>query len=160
MNKKTIPPTLWDKYETDARKEVDGVPVEFEGYVVFYLRRAGGANRAYRYALGNAARAFSHLYTAEVRDEQAIYSAGEEIQMMAFAEAVIVGWSSSMVDRKGAELPFSPAAALDLIRSCPAIWDHLKGQAISDALFKPEADGEQLGKSLSGGERGAVASTA
>lgn len=150
---------LWTKYETDPRKECEGVPVPIDG-VTFYVRRAGGGNRAYRYALGIASRQYMHLLTDDDRDENAIFSANEEIQMVAFARTVLIGWSANMVDRAGEPLPFSPEAALDLIQSCPAIWDQLKGAAINDELFRPDLEGEQLGKSLSGGASGASATTA
>lgn len=135
---------LFQKYETDPEKELGGIPVELDG-CTFTVRRAGGGNRAYRYALALAARQFQHVFKAEVRDEQAVFQANEEIQQIAFAQTVLVGWEN--VDgRDGLPLEFSKEAALDLIQSCPAVWDALKGAAIEDSNFKPQADGEELGK--------------
>lgn len=144
---------IWNKYETDPRKESEGVPVQVDEWT-FYVRRAGGCNRAYRYALALASRQYMHVFQAEVRDEQAVFAANEEVQMLAFAQTVLVGWSDNVTDRAGNPLPFTKDAALDLVRSCPAVWDALKGAAISDQLFKPDEDGELLGKSSSGGISG------
>ena len=136
---------LYAKYETDPRKESDGVPFEFDG-VTFYLRRAGGNNRAYRYALGAAASQYRGILSEPHKNPAAVFAANEHIQQIAFSEAVLVGWEN-MEDRDGQPLEFSREAALDLLMTCPAVWDELKGFAIDDANYKPEAeDAENLGK--------------
>lgn len=136
---------LYLKYETDPRKEADGVPFEFDG-VTFFIRRAGGNNRSYRYALAAAAAGYRHIFAAADKDPAAIFAANEHVQQIAFSEAVIVGWQN-MEGRDGQPLEFSKEAALDLIIKCPAVWDQLKGFAIDDDNFRPEKeDAEALGK--------------
>ena len=137
---------LFEKYETDPVKEAAGVAVLIDG-CTFYTRRAGGSNRAYRYALGLAARQLSTVFNAEPRDEHKVFEASEEIQMRAWAQTCAVGWEG--VDgRDGLPLEFTKEAALDLVRSCPAVWDEIKAAAVDDARFKPDtADGVLLGKS-------------
>lgn len=136
---------LYLKYETDPRKESDGVPFEFDG-VTFFLRRAGGNNRAYRYALAAAAAQYRHILSESHTNPAAVFAANESVQQIAFSETVLVGWEN-MEDRNGQPLEFSKEAALDLITRCPAVWDELKGFAIDDENFKPEVeDAESLGK--------------
>ena len=120
--------------------------VEIDGCTIV-TRRAGGANRAYRYALGLAAAKFAHVFNAEVRDDFAVFAANEEVQMSAWAQTCAVSWEG-VEGRDGQPLPFSKEAALDLVRSCPSVWDEIKGAAIDSSRFKPDkTDGEMLGES-------------
>jgi hypothetical protein len=138
---------LFALFESDAKKERDGVPLKIEG-ATFWLRRAGGNNRAYRYALALAASARRDELKDEANAE--VFNVQEEILQAAFADCVIAGWEN--VDgRDGQPLEFSSANALDLVRSCPSVWDAIKAAAIDDSLYRVEVeDGEALGKQLSG----------
>ena len=145
---------LFAKYEMDPIKTVEGVRFDFEG-ITFIIKPSNSANREYRYSLAIAAQSFMHIFKAEPRDNSAVFAANEEIQQIAFSETVLLGWEG-MVGRDGNPLEFSKAAALDLLKSCPTVWDELKGAAIDEDLFKPDpvADGESLGESLSGNSSG------
>lgn len=140
---------LFRKYETDSEKELRGIPVQFDEST-FILRRAGGGNRAYRYALALASARYRDILTEKDADPIAVFQAQEDIVQQAFAQAVVVGWTN-VDDREGNPLEFSQAAFLDLVKSCPAVWDALKGAAVDDELFKcAEADGKLLGESSAG----------
>jgi hypothetical protein len=146
---------LFEKYETDSEKELGGIPVQFDEST-FILRRAGGGNRAYRYALAIASAQHRDILLAKDADPVAVFQAQEDIVQQAFAQSVVVGWSN--VDgRDGQPLAFSQAAFLDLVKSCPAVWDALKGAAVDDNLFKrAEEDGRLLGESSAGTMNGAT----
>jgi len=142
---------LFQKYETDAALERDGVEVTIEG-AVFQLRRAGGGNRRFAYAFGRAA----DRYRATVEEINApgksiddpehaerVLDLDERCTQEAFAEAVVTGWRN--VDgRDGAPLEFSQAAFLDLVRSCPDVWAKIRTAATSVETFRK--DGHALGK--------------
>ena len=136
---------LYAKYETAPEKERGGVPVDIDG-AVFHIRRAGGHNRAYRYALAIAARGFSGVLKNASDNPQAAFDAQDDITQMAFAEAVVIGWDG--VDgRDGQPLEFSKANFLDLVRSCAPVWDQLRAAAIDDERFKATLeDAKQLGE--------------
>lgn len=136
---------LFARYETDQDKERKGVPVIIDG-ATFYLRRAGGHNRAYRYALATAARSFVDVLKGAEQNPQAAFDAQDDITQQAFAEAVIIGWEG--VDgRDGQPLEFSKENFLDLVRSCAPVWDLLREAAIDDDRFKAtQEDAKQLGE--------------
>jgi len=157
---------LFQMYETDPQRERDGVEVAIKdprgqptGAVVI-LRRAGGGNRRYIYALGRAMdphrEIFANLDAPE--NQQAAEDLETEVTQEAYADAVILGWRN-VHGRDGELLPFSRAAFLDLVRSCPNVWDQLRLAALDMDRFRGNGhlkeDGEHLGKSFSGGSSGA-----
>lgn len=136
---------LFARYETDQEKERGGVPVVIDG-ATFFLRRAGGHNRAYRYALATAARGYADVLKNASDNPQAAFDAQDDITQQAFAEAVIIGWEG--VDgRDGQPLEFTRENFLDLVRSCAPVWDLLREAAIDDDRFRATIeDAQQLGE--------------
>lgn len=143
---------LYAKYESDVDKERNGVTLAFEG-ATFVLRRAGGHNRAYRYALALAAQ--SRRKELQTETGAAAFNVQEEILQAAFSECVIVSWEN-VDDRNGDPMECTASNFLDLVRSCPRVWDAIKEVAVDDERFKVAAeDGELLGKPSSGSLSGA-----
>jgi len=142
---------LFKKFESDVEKERDGVPVFIEDSVI-WVRRAGGNNRAYRYAMAVAARPYAEQLRGEVGPE--LFNIQEAILQQTFADCVVVRWEN-VDDRNGDPMDCTPENFLDLVRSCPSVWDAIKEAAVDDSQFRVAAeDGELLGKPLSGNLNG------
>lgn len=144
---------LWKKYETDQKKEHDGVDVEIDG-VTFICRRAGGANRAYRAAIGMTIVDPKLQERLQSKDPGVAMEAENEVTMQAFADSVVVGWRG-MLDRNDQPLEFSREALLDLLNSCPDVWDRLRIAAADRDNFRlnqVKEIGEALGNSSAGEE--------
>jgi hypothetical protein len=138
---------LFAKYETDAKAEREGVELEFDG-VTFLLRRAGGNNRAYRYALAAAAQKYPEVFNEDTAEADK-FNLHEDLQIQAFSDAVVIGWDN-LDDRDGNPLEFSKENFIALCLALPEVWDAIKEAASDEKRFKPDTAGEDLGKSLSG----------
>lgn len=125
---------LFKKYETDNKKEVNGVPIIIDG-VTFICRRAGGGNRAYRAALANFSSAPEYKTALNSTDTTIGLQAEDEITMNAFADGVVVGWSD-ILDRDDQPLPYSREAFMDLMTACPDVWMQLRIRAHEMDTFR------------------------
>lgn len=131
------------KYEQDVIRARVGVPVVIDG-MTFIMRAAGGHNRAFRYALGLASQA-RRKDLENNTDPFAAINASAEIYQDAFAETVVVDWSG-IEGRDGQPLEFSKENFLDLVRSCPDLWDKIMEAGNNPELFRLPS-GSNLGKS-------------
>jgi len=145
------------EFETDPTKERDGVRVVVRsrkpegGAMTFILRRAGGANRIFRYAMAEAIRNYPEILSdIETPDgRRRAFNVEDQATQEAFADAVIAGWEN-VEGRDGQPLAFTRDNVLDLIRACPDVWDELRVAAVDVANFRPNGaakDGAELGKS-------------
>lgn len=143
---------LMKKFATSRAAEIDGIRVKIGGEdgVTFVLRRAGGHNRAYRYAEARAALP----YRAELLEIAAAPASAQmsdraleledAIRVAAFAESVVLGWEGYEVD--GVPVAFSREKFLALMHACPDVWEAVKKAAFDIENFR-EADGKALGES-------------
>lgn len=139
---------LFKKYETDEKKETEGVEITIDG-AVFICRRAGGGNRRYRAAIGLAAAAPDFQERINSTDSTVAITAEDEITLNAFAESVVIGWRE-VLDRGDAPWDFTKENFLDLMRSCPDVWLQLRMAARDLDNFRvgqAATVGEELGKS-------------
>ena len=153
------------EFETDPSKERDGVPVIVKSRqrpedpgMTFILRRAGGANRRYRYALAHHMQKMRDEFkdTESLNGQLRAFSAEDEAAQEAFADAVIIGWDG-IEGRDGSPLEFTRENALDLIRHCPEVWDELRVAAVDNERFRPNGaaeDGVAVGKLSAGASNG------
>lgn len=122
-----------------------------DGAMTFIVRRAGGANRAFRYALHfHGQRLKAQL--SDPDDSPAVQMAKLElvtsVMQEAYADAVIIGWEG-IEGADGQALAFTRDNFLDVVRRCPEIWDELESAAIDVQRFRPNGaakDGADLGK--------------
>lgn len=140
---------LFEKYETDQKKELGGIEIPFDDSV-FICRRAGGSNRLFRFSVATAAD--KRKAEVESADPMVVATAEDAITMEAFAESVVIGWKN-VTDRAGKPWEFSKENFLDLMRSCPDVWAFLRMEARTLELFratKTKEVAEDLGKSSAG----------
>ena len=137
---------LFEKYEANTKAEMNGVEVVIDD-CTFTIRRAGGSNKSYRYLLATMSLNYPIL-----QDDDAVmvdkFDAHEQLLMNVFSESVLADWSG-VDDRDGKPMVCTPENVLDLLTSCPSIWDKIKDAALDDDLFaldNAKEDGEALGK--------------
>jgi hypothetical protein len=139
---------LFKKYETDSKRENDGVEIPIDDNV-FICRRAGGGNRRYRAAIGTAMNDPALAKRLNDTDPSISLEAEDEVTIKAFADAVVVGWRN-VLGRDDKPWEFSKDNFIDLMLSCPDVWMQLRVAARDVENFRIQqvtADGEALGKS-------------
>lgn len=138
---------LFRKYETDEKKETEGVEITIDG-AVFICRRAGGGNRRYRAAIGLAAAAPDFQERINSKDQTTAITAEDEITMAAFADSVVIGWRE-VLDRDDQPWEFTKENFLDLMKACPDVWLQLRMAARDLENFRvglAQEVGDDLGK--------------
>jgi hypothetical protein len=145
------------EYEIDAQKERDGVPFVIKSedgadQMTFYLRYAGSGNRRFQYAIGK--RREQHKARPKHNGAE-VYVEPGELELIAqndaaqevFAESIVVNWEG-VEGRDGQPLACTPENVLDVLRSCPGIWDQIVVAAADRKRYGPDPaqDGAALGK--------------
>jgi hypothetical protein len=142
-------PNLFEQYELDPAKRQNGVPVEFAGST-FFCRFAGSGNRSYRFASAAEVSASPELaQKLDTGTEQEKMEAEDVLTMRAFFGNVVVGWEE-VLDRSGSPLEFNRENYLDLMGSCPMVWEYVRMEARSLDNFRAQAKEEivqETGKS-------------
>jgi hypothetical protein len=129
---------LFRLFATDEKLEMDGVWIEYglndAGLPIrFRIARAGGRNTEYAKALERATRPYRRAIQTGTIDPKI----AENIYMRVFVDSVLLGWEN-VQDKDGTVIPFSRESAIDLFRRLPALYDDLREQAGSLAIFREE----------------------
>lgn len=136
---------LRQKYATDPDKERNGIRVPIEDSV-FFIRRMGGNNHAWRYALATSMDKHRHeAVNGNRADVLAVFDATERSLQDAFVATCLIGWEN-VPDTNGTPLEFSQEAAAALLLECPDVWVQLRNAAQSIESFRKE-DVQALGES-------------
>lgn len=122
----------FDDYNLDPDLESgSGVDLEY-GEKIIRIHRAGGSNRKYE-----------RIYSAKLKPHRRKLQLGtiepellRRIQIEAFAEAVVVGWSG--IKSGGVDVPFSASACVDLFNALPELFDDVQRAAGDISLFRKE----------------------
>ena len=130
--------SLFDQFETDSAKEIEGVPVKYapnkDGTVpTFFLSRMGKANKKYSKALDKATKPYARQMQLGTLDE----ATAEELFRGVFVKTVLKGWEN-VRGKDGEDLAFTPENASDLFKKLPDLYDDLQEKARSAALFREE----------------------
>lgn len=128
--------SLFDQYETNAKKEAEGVDVPFpdaankDGSIpTFTIAATSKANQKYSKALEQATRPFRRNMDA-MKPE-----AADALYKEVFVKTVLKGWKN-VQERDGSEIPYSPAVALELFERLPRVYDKLVAEAGGIELFR------------------------
>lgn len=154
----------WEKREAFKRLENEGVEVQVAEYPGwrFRVRQLGAWNPHYARALARVGQRPEAKALVE-RENRAGYVAtaddqqlNEDMMRDAFAEGCIAGWQG-VTDRDGAPLPFTPAAAAELLEHFGDIHRALRGAAMNAANFDPLSEAEKA--RLAAGNSGRVSAS-
>ena len=137
--------SLFEQFETDNAKEIEGVPVKYapnaDGTIpTFYLSRMGKANKKYSKALDKATKPYARqMQLGTLAEETA-----EDLFRGVFVKTVLKGWEN-VRGKDGLELEFTPENAADLFKKLPDLYDDLQEKARSAALFREEINEADAG---------------
>ena len=137
--------SLFEQFETDNAKEIEGVPVKYapnaDGTIpTFYLSRMGKANKKYSKALDKVTKPYARqMQLGTLAEETA-----EDMFRGVFVKTVLKGWEN-IRGKDGLELEFTPENAADLFKKLPDLYDDLQEKARSAALFREEINEADAG---------------
>ena len=137
--------SLFEQFETDNAKEIEGVPVKYapnaDGTIpTFYLSRMGKANKKYSKALDKATKPYARqMQLGTLAEETA-----EDLFRGVFVKTVLKGWEN-VRGKDGLELEFTPENAADLFKKLPDLYDDLQEKARSAALVREEINEADAG---------------
>ena len=145
-------------WQTDSRLEVDGVPVDLGKGRGIFVKRAGGANRDFKVALADVLRqVVGDRDPAEVPDEEI-----DPALIKLYADHVVIGWRG-FIDENDQDIPYTPAAFVELMGLAPDIWIEVRTHAKQRESFQQaalERDKSMLGKFSRGNTNGEVSARA
>ena len=143
---------LRQKYGVDPEKERNGIRVELDE-CVFIVRRMGGNNHAWRYALAQPMeRHRPEIMNGKEANERhradllATFEATEHSLQDAFVDHLLRRAGRTSPTMTAQPLPFSQEAAAALLVECPDVWIQLRNAAQTIDSFRKE-DVRKLGES-------------
>jgi hypothetical protein len=135
--------SIYDLYETDMSKEVDGFWYPVNKSISIKMARAGGANMAFTKAMEQKTRSHRKRGGAFEGDNVDVELANE-LMREAFAETIILDWKG-VTNKEGKKIAYSPAAAVKLLTDLPDLFIDLREAAGSAANFRAEGIKEDVG---------------
>lgn len=135
--------SIYELYETDLTKEVEGFWHNVTKKISVKMARAGGANLAFTKAMEFKTREHRKRGGALEGNEMDI-DLVTGIMKEAFAETIILDWKG-ITNKEGKKVPFSVAAAKKLIADLPDLYNELRDAAGLAANFRLEGIKEDVG---------------
>lgn len=140
--------TNFYKISADPKKELDGIWVQIED-ALFCIRRAGGANVAYKDAL---AKALQEWQRKRGQFDQMPFATQTKVDIDVFSRHVFLEWKN-VLDEHDAPLASTPANFVKLMNDLPDLWAHLQREADRIENFRA-AVAQRLGEDLGNASRG------
>lgn len=122
--------SIFDAYETDKTKELEGVPFKKGNLGTFIIARAGGQNMAFIKAVEEKTRGLREEISSEELDPEV----GNKLLIEAFAEGIVLGWKG-IKTREGKVLKFSKPAVVDLLTRLPDLFVEIREFAQNRANY-------------------------
>ena len=135
--------SIYDMYETDMAKEVEGFWHPVNKKISIKMARAGGANLAFSKAMEKKTRPHRKRGGAFEGDEVDVELANE-LMKEAFAETIILDWKG-ITNKEGKKVAFSLTAAVKLLKDLPDLYTELRDAAGSAANFRLEGIKDDVG---------------
>lgn len=126
--------SIWDLYETDMAKEVEGFWHPVNKKISIKMARAGGANLAFSKVMEEKTRPHRKRGGAFEGDNVDVELA-TDLMKEAFAETIILDWKG-ITTKEGKKVAYSPAAARKLLKDLPDLYNELREAAGSAANFR------------------------
>jgi hypothetical protein len=135
--------SIYDIYETDMAKEVEGFWHPVNKKISIKLARAGGANTAYAKAMEKKTR--PHRKTGgALEGERVDIELATDLMKEAFAETIILDWKG-ITTKDGKKVAYSSAAAVKLLKDLPDLFAELRDAAGSAANFRLDEIKDDVG---------------
>jgi hypothetical protein len=135
--------SIYDLYETDNALETQGFWHPINKNISFLLARAGGSNMGFSKAMEKKTRSHRGRGGA-FEDDNVDIELATTFMQEAFAETVILDWKG-VTDKKGKKVPYSPGAAIKLMKDLPDLFVVLRDAASKAANFRAEEVKDDMG---------------
>ena len=126
--------SIYEMYETDMAKEVEGFWYPVNKKISIKMARAGGANLEFSKAMEASTRPHRKRGGAFEGDNVDIELA-TELMRDAFAETIILDWKG-ITTKDGKKVACSPAAAKKLLTDLPDLYLELRDAAGAASNFR------------------------
>lgn len=132
--------SLFDQFETDDSKEVEGVEVQYapnkDGSIpTFLLSRMGKKNKKYQKYLDKMTKPVSRQLSLGTLSEEE----SDRIFVDVFVTTVLKGWNN-VLGRDGKPMAFNKENGIMLMKALPDLYDDLTEKAKSAALFRDDTN--------------------
>jgi hypothetical protein len=128
--------SLYKKFKTDKKAEVEGIELDFGDGIVFKVARAGKSNPAFAEASRKRLKPWLFAIKANtMSDEQA-----NLVMVKVFADSVVLGWEG-VKDEAGKELKFTHENVVKLLTDLPDLFDDIKEYAEDKDSFNADTHG-------------------
>ena len=137
--------SLYKKFQTDTKAEVEGIELDFGDGVIFKIARAGKSNPDFAKASRKRTKPYLFAIKAGTLDD----AMANAILINVFADSVVKGWEG-VTDAKGKALTFSHANVVKLFTDLPDLLEQVKEYAEDPDSFNAATHGgvaESLGNS-------------
>ena len=135
--------SIYEMYETDMAKEVEGFWYPVSKRISVKLARAGGANLAFSKAMEEKTRPHRKRGGA-FEGENVDVELATELMKQAFAETIILDWKG-ITNKAGKTVAYSPAAANKLLIDLPDLYVELRDAAGAAANYRLEEIKDDVG---------------
>jgi hypothetical protein len=125
--------SIYDAFETDPKKEVDGVVFDYGEVGSFLLARAGGANKKFSKQLEFRSRPYKRQIDKGTMDNEA----ATKLMAQVFADTVILGWDG-VIDREGNLIEFTKENCVKLLLDLPVVFADLQDAAADYSSYRKE----------------------
>lgn len=123
----------YKQFGTDKELETGkGVTLQYDGFSIV-IHRAGGANKKFARVLAEKMKPHRQRFERGLLDDET----SQRILVETYAEAVLIGWKD-VLDRNGKKMAFNVDNAVKLLTDLPDLFDDIKNQANSIAVFRQE----------------------
>lgn len=125
---------IFEVFETDPQREIEGVEIDYMGMFTVVLARAGGANKKFLQALEEETKPYRRALQLNVEgmDDKA-----KEIMQRVYARHAVRNIYGEKIGRAKTDA-FDPEIATALFKELPAFFAEMKDQSESIALFRKE----------------------
>jgi len=135
--------SIWDLFETDMNKEVEGFWHKVNKKIKVKLARAGGANLSFTKAMEEKTREHRKRGGAFEGDNVDVELA-TDLMKQSFAETIILDWKG-FTKKDGKPLAYSPKVAYELMVSLPDLFNELRDAAGAAANYRIEDIQDDVG---------------
>ena len=135
--------SIYEMYETDQAKEVEGFWHPVNKKISVKLARAGGANLTFSKAMELKTRPHRKRGGA-FEGENVDMELATELMIESFAETIILDWKG-ITNKEDKKVAYSPAAAKKLLTDLPDLYIELRDAAGSAANYRIEEIKDDVG---------------
>jgi len=120
------------RMQFDEKRSLDGVPLEVEDGITLGVRRAGGHNRSFQFALAKLVEDMDGPLSEQPAEVQ------YRTMRRAAAETLVAWWEG--IEEDGVAVPCEPDVIERLFTAIPDLYEEVLGKSMDEEAYRLEAD--------------------